>query len=164
MWDDLNAEQCRGIHTTFWSHTEPILWVYSTIMQEPETQAVTLSCDLLDYLGEAEGQTLEAYTMAAARWVQKWLEVVKEIYRLCGPCTAELTHECSGVEYRIGTIGKPLALEWWDSPTKSIPYEGDIVQERLPDGTVLSVVTPLRLPWRDDAIPITLHGGERSPD
>ena len=84
--------------------------------------------------------------------------VPKDISRLCGPGTAELIHERWGVEYCMGAIGKPLVLEWWDSPTNLIAYEGKIIQERLPDGAVLSVVTPLQLPWRDDEILITLHG------
>jgi hypothetical protein len=163
MWDDLHAEQCRGIYAIFWSQTEPEVWLASTINQDRETQEIALACSL-EYLGEAEAETPEAYTLEASRWVHRWLEVVREIYRLCGPCIAELTHERYGYEYRMGTIGKPLVLEWWDSPAKPVPYEGSIVQERLPDGAILSVVSPLRLPWRGDAIPITLHSEDQSQE
>lgn len=159
LWDDLHNEECRGIYAIFWSQAQPYFWLASTINQEKETQAVTLTCNL-EYLGEAETETPEADTLEATRWVHRWLEVIREIYRLCGPCTAELIHERWGYDYRMGTIGKPLVLEWGDLPNKPIAYEGDIVQERLPDGAVLSVVTPLRLPWRGDAIPITLRAGE----
>jgi hypothetical protein len=169
LWDDLYAQQCRGIYAPFWSvlppdirseeESEPELVLKVGIRQEPETGGVTFYCDLV-YLGEAQAKPPEADTREAKRRVHRWLEVLKEISRLCGPCTAELTHERWGIEYRMGTIGKPLALEWWDSPTNPIAYEGEVVQERLPDGAVLSVVTPLHLPWRDDEIPITLHGEE----
>lgn len=169
LWDDLHDERCRGVLVNFWSvlqpvvgaegKTEPELDLEGLLHQDSETQTVTLSC-YLPYLGEGVEKTPEAGTREATRRVHRWLEVIREIYRLCSPCTAELTHERYGYEYRMGTIGKPLVLEWWDSPSKPMPYEGDIVQERLPDGSVLSVVTPLRLPWRGDAIPITLHGGQ----
>jgi hypothetical protein len=173
LWDDLHAKQCREVQMTFWSalqpglgpkgEIEPEMVLEVVLRQEPETQAVTLTCNLM-YLGEAVTETPEADTIEATRRVHRWLAVLREVVRLCGPCTVELTYERWGVEYRMGTIGKPLVLEWWDSPTEPTAYEGDIVQERLPDGAVLSVVTPLRLPWRDDAIPITLRGGEQSPD
>jgi hypothetical protein len=163
MWDDLHDQQCRGIHTSFSSYTTPDLWVEGRISQEPETQAITFSCELT-FLGESQELTPEAATAEAARRVHQWLTILREIVRLCGPCTAELTHERYGVVSRIGTIGKPLVLEWWTSPTKYGVYEGEIVQERLPDGSVLSVVTPLRLPWRGDAIPITLHSEDQSQE
>ena len=159
MWDDLHADNCQRIYTSFWSQAQPYFWLAGTINQDQETHAVTLTCDLED-LREQEAESPEASTRAATCAVYEWLEVLKQIARLCGPCTAELTQERWGVYYRIGTIGKPLVLEWWDSPTKHSSYKGDIVQERLPDGTVLSMVTPLRFIWRGDAIPITLRDGE----
>lgn len=167
LWDDLHDEKCRGVHVNFWSvlqpdlgpevESEPEMDLEGAIYQEPETQAVTLSC-YLPYLGR--GLTPEADTREATRRVHRWLDILKEIYRLCGPGTAELSHERWGVWYRFGAIGKPLVLEWEASPTQYGVYEGDILQERLPDGTVLSVVTPLRLPWRGDALPIALRDEE----
>lgn len=169
LWEDLHDERCRGVLVNFWSvlppivrsegESEPELDLEGALYQDPEAQTVTLSC-LLPYLGEAVAKTPEASTREATRRVHRWLDVLREIYRLCAPCTAEMTHERYGVLYRMGTIGKPLVLEWWDSPAKPMLYEGDILQERLPDGAVLSVVTPLRLPWRGDAISITLRGEE----
>src|SRR5690349_8946404 len=60
LCDDLHDERCRGVHVGFWSvlppdlgpevESEPELVLEGALYQNPETQAVTLSC-WLPYLG-----------------------------------------------------------------------------------------------------------------
>lgn len=85
-----------------------------------------------------------------------FVAIACQVADLCGPGTGEFTYEHDGVVYRFGTIGQPLELAWWASPTQTGTYDAPIARTMLSSGQEVAVITHFQPTWSPGPIEIYL--------
>ncbi len=149
LWDAIYTPSTEGptsVSPTFWS-TSPDLanWdIHCNVFE----QCLSL---YINSLGPGDEELAESST-ALSRFVALGCDLFAE----CRVSTAEFNYERVGVVARFGTIGMPLALEWWVSPSKHEFYEATIDAVTLPSGSTLTIVNPFELISNNRPIPLDL--------
>jgi hypothetical protein len=159
LWESINTTQGDvAFFVSFWTPAYERWDLDCWVQGSADRPAETLSCAIYSLAPGSEYTTPDVYVTASAQ-LSLFLDVVRELYALCAPCIAELTHERWGVVSRFGALGKPLVLDWWDSLTKRGQYKAPVDQVPLPDGAVLTVTNPVLVNWLvpSNPIPITLR-------
>lgn len=102
--------------------------------------------------GISPEQTLAESSAAGSCFVS----LACDLFVDCGASTAEFNYERAGVVSRFGTIGVPLALEWWASPSEHGLYEATVDEVALANGSTLAIVNPFDLFAKGPPIPLDL--------
>jgi hypothetical protein len=146
LWDAICTEPrasdgTASVAPTFWSTSADLAgWDITCHLSHQR-----LSCWINSLrAGGAEmspEQVLAENSAALSRFVMFACDLFVE----CGASTAEFNYERYGVVSRFGTIGVPLALEWWASPSEHGPYEATVDEVALASGSTLAIVNPFDL-------------------
>jgi hypothetical protein len=155
LWDAICTAPSDGTDTvapSFWS-----------------TSADLAGWDIVCHLS-AEGLSCWAYSLGAggaelsreqqltkqSAALSRFVVLACDLFAECEASTAEFNYERVGIVSRFGTIGAPLALEWWDLPSQHGTYEAPVVEVTLSNGSTLAIVNPFELIATDWPISLDL--------
>jgi hypothetical protein len=167
LWDDISSTALgSSVVAQFWSlDLGPDPWDICCSLKEAVPQVTTeggtapvmvLSCWTHSVGESGSDHTSPQAVEAASAHLTHFIEIVCDLHTLCGAVDAELEHERYGVVSRFGTIGKPLVLEWWESPAAHVAYEAPVSRVELPIGADLALVNPVPILWGGPPIPVRL--------
>lgn len=82
----------------------------------------------------------------------RWLDVVIEVYKLCGPCSADIGWERWGDVYPTGRIEQLLTgMDRSRGALENTPFRGShVATQELSGGGTLYGLDPWPVPWRGD--------------
>lgn len=115
-----------------------------------------LSCYIRALEGDKDFSSSEELLTVRSLALSRFVALACDLFAACGASTAEFNYEWVGVVTRFGTIGMPLALEWWASPSKHGSYEATVDEVALPSGSMLAIVNPFDLVSKGPPIPLEL--------
>ena len=115
-----------------------------------------LSCYISALEGDKDISSSQELLPVRSLALSRFVALACDLFAACGASTAEFNYEWVGVVARFGTIGMPLALEWWASPSEHESYEATVDEVALPSGSMLTIVNPFDLFPKGPPIPLDL--------